>query len=68
MSARGRIAHHARRVVLDQPETLGDGDCEALRPGPIGQPVNTVTSLAYVAAGAWLLRRVPALALSLIHI
>ncbi len=59
--APGRIAHHARRIVLDQPETLGDGDCEAVRPGRLGQPVNTATSLAYVAAGGWLLRRVPAL-------
>ena len=58
---RGLIAYHARRIVLDQPETLGDGDCEAVRPGRLGQPVNTVTSLAYVLAGAWLLRRVPAL-------
>lgn len=25
------------------------GDCEAIRPGLVGQPVNTATSLAYVA-------------------
>ncbi|MGH9116362.1 MAG: hypothetical protein ACRD0A_00300, partial [Acidimicrobiales bacterium] len=29
----------------------GRGDCEALRPGPIAQPVNAVTSLAYLAFG-----------------
>jgi len=26
------------------------GDCERIRPGPLGQPANTVTSLAFVAA------------------
>jgi hypothetical protein len=45
--------HHVRRVV-GQPETLGDSDCERLHDGLLGQPVNTVTSMAYVAAGAWL--------------
>jgi hypothetical protein len=29
----------------------GAGDCEALGPGPIAQPVNAATSLAYLAAG-----------------
>ncbi len=32
-------------------------DCERVRPGLVGQPVNTVTSLGYVAAGAWVARR-----------
>lgn len=32
-------------------------DGERVRPGLIGQPVNTVTSLAYVVAGAWIARR-----------
>ena len=32
-------------------------DCERARPGLIAQPVNTVSSLAYCAAGAWVLRR-----------
>jgi hypothetical protein len=37
---------------------LGAGDCEAWREdGWLGQPTNAVTSLAYVAAGAWLLAR-----------
>jgi hypothetical protein len=36
---------------------LGAGDCEAWRDGPLGQPTNTVTSAAYVLAGAWLLAR-----------
>jgi hypothetical protein len=48
------IKERVRQVTLDQPSTLGDGDCEALRPGWIGQPTNTVTSLAYLGAGAWL--------------
>jgi hypothetical protein len=36
---------------------LGAGDCEAWRDGFLGQPTNAVTSVAYVAAGAWLLAR-----------
>lgn len=31
-------------------ERLGCADCERLRDGPLAQPVNTVTSLAFVAA------------------
>ncbi len=30
---------------------LGGSDCERLRPGPIAQPVNTLTSFGYVLAG-----------------
>ncbi|HEY8526841.1 MAG TPA: hypothetical protein VIL48_17855 [Acidimicrobiales bacterium] len=36
---------------------LGASDCEALRGGWLGQPANALSSLAYVAAGAFLLRR-----------
>jgi hypothetical protein len=36
---------------------LGAGDCEAWRPGPLGQPTNAVTSLAYLLAAGWLWRR-----------
>jgi len=32
-------------------------DCERCRPGLIAQPVNTASSLAYCAAGVWVLRR-----------
>jgi hypothetical protein len=46
---------------------LGASDCEVLRAGVLGQPVNSLSSLAYVAAGAYVLRRggpaAPALAL-----
>jgi hypothetical protein len=35
----------------------GAGDCEELRPGPLAQPVNALTSLAYLAAGVDLLGR-----------
>lgn len=46
---------------------LGASDCEALRDGLLGQPVNSLSSLAYVAAGAYVVRRAgplgPALAL-----
>jgi hypothetical protein len=34
-------------------------DCERIRPGLIAQPVNTASSGAYCAAGAWLLCRRP---------
>lgn len=43
---------------LDQPDVLGAGDCEALRDGWWAQPVNSVSSLAFVIAGAWLTARV----------
>lgn len=33
------------------------GDCERVRPGPLGQPVNTVTSAAYLVGAAWLARQ-----------
>jgi hypothetical protein len=37
---------------------LGAGDCEAWREtGRLGQPTNAMTSLAFVAAGAWLVAR-----------
>lgn len=32
------------------------GDCERCRPGPIAQPINTASSLAFVAAGVPLVR------------
>ena len=32
--------------------TIAASDCERCRPGPVAQPVNTASSLAYVAAGA----------------
>ena len=44
---------------------LGAGDCERLHDGLLAQPVNTVSALAYVAVGAWLLgRRQPVFALA----
>lgn len=36
---------------------LGASDCELLHGGVLGQPVNGLSSLAYVAAGAYVLRR-----------
>lgn len=36
---------------------LGGSDCEALHDGLLGQPVNAVSSLAYVVAGVYVLRR-----------
>lgn len=39
---------------------LGAGDCEAWRPGPLGQPTNAVTSGAYLVTAAWLWSRADA--------
>ena len=36
---------------------LGGSDCEALHDGWLGQPVNALSSLAYVAAGVYVLHR-----------
>jgi hypothetical protein len=33
------------------------GDCERIRPGLVGQPVNAASCLAYLAAAGWLWRR-----------
>lgn len=46
------------RGLIVQPDTLGDGDCEALHVGFLSQPTNSISSLGYVAGGAWLLKRV----------
>jgi hypothetical protein len=37
-------------VPGDVDERLGSTDCERIRPGLIAQPVNTITSVAFVAA------------------
>jgi hypothetical protein len=37
-------------AVSEPPEHAAVGDCERIRPGWIGQPANTVSSLAFVAA------------------
>lgn len=54
-------------ATLDGMGTLGGSDCEAVRDAVLAQPVNSLSSLAYVAAGAYVLRRrgpvAPALAL-----
>ena len=36
---------------------LGESDCEQIRTGLIAQPVNTLSSLAYVAGGGWVAAR-----------
>lgn len=51
--------------VRTPPRVLATSDCERCRPGLVTQPANTVSSLAYVAAGAAVLveaRRLPATA------
>ncbi len=51
----------ARRGAAAHPGTasrrLGGSDCERLRDGPLAQPVNTLTSAAYVAAAGTLVAR-----------
>jgi len=51
---------------------LGASDCETLRDGWLAQPVNTLSSVAYVVAGAYVLRRggprLPALALAAVGV
>lgn len=51
---------------------LGSSDCEALHDGLLAQPANSMSSLAYVAAAAYVLRRgappAPAVALALVGV
>jgi hypothetical protein len=51
---------------------LAGSDCEALHDGLLGQPANSMSSLAYVAVAAYALRRgappAPALALALVGV
>jgi hypothetical protein len=64
----GRNCHPGAVPLL----ALGGSDCEALHEGLLGQPVNGLSSLAYVAAGAYVVRRGgppgPALALALVGV
>jgi hypothetical protein len=36
---------------------LGESDCEEIRPGLVAQPVNALSSLAYVVGGVWVATR-----------
>lgn len=51
---------------------LGTSDCEALRDGWLGQPINTLSSAAYIVAGVYVLwrggPRSPALALAAVGV
>jgi len=38
---------------------IGAGDCEAIRAGFWGQPVSTLSALAFFAVGVWVVRLVP---------
>lgn len=58
MNAAGAAAMELARRIIEQPDTLGDGDCEAQHAGFLSQPANTISSLGYVAGGVWLLSRV----------
>jgi hypothetical protein len=50
--ARTRVAAAWRRR-----RRLGDSDCEEIRTGLLAQPVNAISSLAYVAGGGWVATR-----------
>jgi hypothetical protein len=41
--------------MVDLVAGLAESDCERLRPGWLAQPANAISSLAYLAVGAWLL-------------
>ncbi|HTO01532.1 MAG TPA: hypothetical protein VL068_12745 [Microthrixaceae bacterium] len=56
-----RAAEGVLAVVLDQPSTLGDSDCEALHSGFFSQPINTLTSMSYAAGGIWAATRIGSL-------
>jgi hypothetical protein len=43
--------------MLDLVAAMGGADCEGLRAGWLAQPANAISSLAYAAAGAWLVWR-----------
>lgn len=43
--------------MVDLILALAESDCERLRPGWLAQPVNALSSLAFVAVGVWLLGR-----------
>jgi hypothetical protein len=43
--------------ILPVLAALAESDCERLQSGLLAQPVNALSSLAYVAVGLWLLRR-----------
>lgn len=45
-----RLRHNPPMSPSRPDDRLGSTDCERIRPGCIAQPVNTVTSLAFVAA------------------
>ena len=44
-------------MPAEGPPHVAVSDCERVRPGLIAQPVNTVSSLTYCAAGVWVLRK-----------
>jgi hypothetical protein len=58
---------HARRAVGEartrmaatwrRRRRLGESDCEEIRTGLVAQPINAVSSLAYVAGGGWVVAR-----------
>ncbi len=54
MISLGRAPTSVASVVA---EPLGEADCEVLGGGLVNQPTNTVSSLAYLVVGIWLLSR-----------
>lgn len=45
-------------MVVETLAAMAGSDCERLRSGWLAQPVNTLSSAAFLAAGCWLLARV----------
>jgi hypothetical protein len=45
--------------MTDPRRRLGASDCEAIGEGVLAQPAAAISSLAFVGAAAWLLRRLP---------
>ncbi len=46
-----------RLIALLLQGRIGESDCEALRDGILAQPVNAISSAAYILAGLWLVAR-----------
>jgi hypothetical protein len=59
LAVRARWRSGTGRFTVCRVPHAAVGDCEQVRPGPIGQPVNTLTSAAYVIAAAWIWHRRP---------
>lgn len=62
MAPAGKGSLPPDKLLLMQTALAALGDCEALRSGPLDQPANTLSSLAFVLVAAVFARRRPLLA------